>query len=828
MSRLLRLFICCAFLLTTAFAQDLATREDAATGLKPNADATYQQLRNVALGTEYVPAAGMVLKRDAATFTFKSGAFCFTNAVEGKVTGAVFVGEGTFSMTPPTFVEQRSLSLLTNGPSITEEFNSVVFRFTDDTYDEVKKLASATGAAQTCAQSVLADNHNVLRKKLKYNLAARIMQDVAGAPGGLFMAFINGRKYSGKMVYVIDPRGVPAIAADIPLGLEPEEVALLTWDDMKLGLWAAFHLAPEYADRTFSRRHSTSLVDILHQQLDTSLEKNGKLSGTAATTFRALVDGVRVVPFELYPRLRVVSVTDSSGQALNFIQEDQDDDAQFSVVLPRALKAGEEATIRTTYSGKEAVTHEGGGNYYVVPAARTSWYPNSSRFDDYATYEMRFSAPKGLMTVATGEPLGEVTEGDQAISKWKSEGPLTVAGFNVGRFKKEEKKLEKQGFVVESFANREQPDIVKEIQRLAAGGDLPTLDGPRVGVVSLGSMNTTTLMKKAMAEAELAIPLYTDYFGPVPYRRIAITQQAAFNYGQAWPSLVWLPITYFFDSTVRHQLGMDDPKGYFSAVGPHEIAHQWWGHAVTWSSYRDQWMSEGFSELSASIFLQLVRGPNDFRKFWRDNLDELTQKNQFGYRAIDVGPLTVGYRLATSKTADVPRRLIYPKGGFVLHMVRMMMWNPRGGDERFKKMMQDFVKTFSNQPASTEDFKATVEKHMTAEMDLAGDRKMDWFFDSYVYGTALPNYQFQHDFATGADGGTVLNLKITQSNVDSKFRMRVPIYIELADGRVTRLGAAPMTGNESITESIPLGKLPRPKRAMINHYYDVLATMDGN
>src|SRR5688572_10712825 len=103
MSRVLRFFICFAFFATSLFAQDLATRPEAAAGLRPNADAMYQQLRNITLGTEYVPAAGLVLKRDAATFTFKSGAFCFTTPVEGKITGAVFVGEGTFSMTPPTF-----------------------------------------------------------------------------------------------------------------------------------------------------------------------------------------------------------------------------------------------------------------------------------------------------------------------------------------------------------------------------------------------------------------------------------------------------------------------------------------------------------------------------------------------------------------------------------------------------------------------------------------------------------------------------------------------------------------------------------------------------
>ena len=59
-----------------------------------------------------------------------------------------------------------------------------------------------------------------------------------------------------------------------------------------------------------------------------------------------------------------------------------------------------------------------------------------------------------------------------------------------------------------------------------------------------------------------------------------MTQQTATNYGQSWPELVYLPISYLFDETARHFLGMDDPTGYFTVVAPHEVAHQWWGHDV--------------------------------------------------------------------------------------------------------------------------------------------------------------------------------------------------------------------------------------------------------
>lgn len=808
-------------------AQTLSTRPapaPAPAAVAANSDPTYQQLRNVGLSGEVSTASNLVLKRDAGTFTFRSGSFYFLAPVNGKVTGAVFLGEGSFNLTPPLDVEKKSLSLLTKEPGITEEFNELVLLFTDGTYEEIKKAAGAGQAAVSGeAADALAHIQKALRKELHYNLSARILQDVLSAgPGGLFAAFIKGKKYSGKMLYVVDPRGDPAVA--------PQEVFLSTYDDNKSGFWCAFHLSGEYGPGNREPTHKTGLIDIERQQLDTTVEKNGKLSGDATTTFVAKVPGVRVVPFELYGRLRVQTVTGADGQALEFIQEDKDEDPDFAVILPEPLSAGERFVVRTVYSGTEAVTVEGVGNYY--PVARANWYP-ATRFDDYAAYEMRFAIPKGMKMAATGIRVDEVNEGDQVVSRWRSEVPQTVAGFNFGKFKEIEKKLTGINFTVEAYANEEPPEWVKGIQtdielnELAEGETNPLAT---VVEATLGNVTTVGLLQKALAEGELSVRLFTDYFGPLPYTRIAMTQQAAPNFGQAWPSLVWLPISAFFDTTIRHQLHMDDPKGYFKIVAPHEVAHQWWGHTVTWASYRDQWMSEGFSDFSASLFLQVVRkNQGEFVKFWGDEKDLLTERNAEGKRPIDVGPVTLGYRLSNSKAGfDIVRRLIYPKGAYILHMLRMLMWHPQSGDERFKAMMKDFVKTYTNQPASTEDFKAVVERHMIPEMNLAGNGKMDWFFNQFVYGTALPDYKFESSFVTGPNDDQVLVMKLTQSNVDPQFRMRVPVYVELAKGNVVRLGSVHMIGNSTIEEQVPLtGVKDRPKRAMVNYLGDVLCTQNG-
>lgn len=774
-----------------------------------NSDPTYQQLRNVGLSGEVAAANNLVLKRDAGTFTFRSGSLYFLAPVNGKVTGAVFVGDGSFTLAPPLEVEKRTLSLLTKGSGLAEEFSEAVLRFTDGTYEEVRKVAGgSTGPPAGNAAGILSDHRDTLRKKLHWNLAARLLQDVLSAePGGFFAAFIKGKKYNGKLLYVVDPHGAPLV--------QPEEVSLSTYDENNYGIWAAFHYSSEYAAGTASGTQKNAVIHVEHQKLDAQIEKSGKLSGTAVTTFVSRANGLRVVPFNLFPALRVESVSDASGQALAFIQEDKNDDPDFGVILPKALAAGEHYTLKTAYSGKEAVSDEGAGNYY--PVARSTWYPNSG-FGDYAQYEMTFRVPKSLTLVGSGTLVREVVEGDWKLSEWRSEVPHAVAGFNLGQFRREEQTLP-DGTVIQSYANENPPN---DWNLLSGSSDL--LSGSSV----TGNISTVSLMKKPLGEALGSVEIYTDYFGPIAYKRVAMTQQTACTFGQAWPALVYMPICSFFDDTQRHFFGLDDTRGYWKSVASHEVAHQWWGHTVGWSSYRDQWMSEGFAEFSASLFMQRYY-PKEYREIWKDQLELMTEKNKEGRRPIDVGPLTLGYRLGSSKAGfDIYRRLIYPKGSFVLHMLRMMMWNPQSGDARFKEMMHDFVRTYANRPASTEDFKAMVEKHMIPAMDLAGNGKMEWFFNEYVYGTALPDYKFEHSFSQGADGSPVLNMKITQSNVGPDFMMQVPVYLEFANGKVIRLGAIPMAGNTTAEQHVPLtGLKEKPKRATLAYMNDVLCTQDG-
>lgn len=796
----------------------------------PNADGNYQQLRNIALGSKAVTVNNFTLKRDAATFQLNSGTVCFLPPVNGKVTGAVFTGEGRLLLTPPLPSEQRSLSLLSKEAEFSESFSRLVLRFTDGTYDEIERATAP--AAPSCDAGLLRDSQHATRKKLHYNLDARILQDVLSPqPGGLFVAFVHGKKYSDKILFMIDPHG----AQDV----EPEEIELMTYEDNKQGIWTAFHYSAEYASGAAKGSQKNRVIHIEHQQLDTEIGKGGQLNGKAVTEFVAQSEGVRVVPLHLFHTLRVQSVTGDGGQALQFVQEDKLEDPQFWVVLSKPLAAGERYTLTTTYGGKEAVLAAGGGNYF--PVARENWYPNaaSGSLGEYSNYDMTFRIPKGMKMAATGNLINDSNEGDHNVSVWKSPVPLTVAGFSFGKFKQEQVKLEKPDMLVLSYANEQPPDWVVGL-KTAVDDPFKGMDARQGGSdigSGLGNMSTVSLNQKALAEAQIAVRIYTDYFGSIPYKRLEITQQTATDFGQSWPGLVYLPMSYLFDSTTRHALGnimrtlyptyTDDPFGYFSVVAPHEVAHQWWGHTVGFNSYRDQWMSEGFADMSASIYLQLVyaKEPQRYIKFWNDERKLLLERNREGVRAIDAGPVTMGYRVANSREGfDSYRHLIYPKGAYILHMLRQMMWERQSGDQRFKETMRDFVATYNGSAATTEDFKAMVEKHMSPGMDLQGNHKMDWFFNEYVYGTALPSYKFDYSFGNAANGDVTLSFKLTEAGVDKSFAMPVPIYLELANGTIARLGSARIIGDSTVDQTVTLAGLKeRPKRAMVNYYDDVLA-----
>src|ERR1051325_442949 len=559
-------------------------------GVKGNIDPVYVSLRQLGRNDQdfagnYAVVNNLLLKRDAGNFMLRSGELYFIVPVEGRVTAAVFIGDGELSLTPPTEIEKHSLKIFSGEDGIKEQFSRLVLRFTDKTFEEIKASPNATmksgGPAASQARGIYRDNQELLRKRLRDNRDLRTLYDLYNpARDGYFSAFIDGKRFN-KLVFLLEPLGVP--------NATPEEVALLSYGDTDGGLWTAFHREDEYKKGTASSAEDNRLIDITHHEIDAAI-KGTRLAATDKITFRNLRAGTRVVPFDLFGSLRVSRVQDAEGNDLNFVQEDKNEDSDFGVIMPKPLEEGKTYTISIQYDGTEAIRDSGGGNYILIP--RSTWYPgnaNALYAEDRAIFDMTFRFPKAFTFVGTGAPTApDAREGDLSVAKWSSgQTELGVAGFNYGLFKKKVVSDKDTGYDVEFYANVEVPDEIKaiqqEIERIESSGGKT--------MTTLGSISTTSIADAAIADAENAVRIYNAYYGKLPYGRIAMTQQPAGFFGQAWPTLVYMPYLAFIDTTQRNQLlgvrgGTDT---FWRYVAPHEIAHQWWGHIIGWDSYHDQW-----------------------------------------------------------------------------------------------------------------------------------------------------------------------------------------------------------------------------------------------
>ncbi len=534
-----------------------------------------------------------------------------------------------------------------------------------------------------------------------------------------------------------------------------------------------------------------------------------------AMFFTPLQDKLSMLPLDLDAGLRIEKVQDRDGRSISFIQEKYKEDGNLSVIFSTPLEKGKPCVLHFIYAGDNSITDQGNGNFSLLD--RSTWYPNPGFGTYNAKFDLEFDIPAKTSIEATGQKMAENQKGGRLISSWKSKTPLKVAGFNYGIFETKDSVEEVSGCRIKTCANKELPNQLAEIQILASN-----IKGSSEFAL-LGSLNTLQMMSLVHEEAVVAINIYSTCFGTLPYDHIAITQQPFYNFGQAWPMLIFMPLTAFLPEIQKQIMGVNNSfyaRTFFRIICAHEVAHQWWGHWVGWSNYRDQWLSEGLAVFSSSLFAQRVYGVKYMNDFWEELKDQLTSKNRRRIKPIDMGGVDMGYRLDTGKTGSAGQAVIYGKGGYILHMLRMLMWEPKEGNSRFLFMLKDLVATYANGFLTTYDFKAHVEKHMTPKMDLRGDKKMDWFFNQWVYDTQLPRYSLDYEITQSDDGKPQAELKVRQSQVSDDFIMVVPVYAQFSK-RTIRICQFRLEGNaESQTITIPLAE--KPKKLLLCAWHDVL------
>jgi hypothetical protein len=780
-----------------------------------NSDPVYRQLRELGLGQTF-RFDNFTLPCDAGTFQFLKGTLTILDPVKGVVTGAIFIGEGHFNLKPVTAIDARDLSRRTGAAEVDEDFTEVVFRFTGE--GRMKFLPGLGDRTEPSSEAATLLNHwrEKLRRRREHplsftqellegesmdNVDADLLAAVYNsAHPEFFNAYLRGKKHNDLRFFIRTRVGA------LPQFDSPEEVAVINFDPegMDDGVWYLAHLKAEYARHTASSREDRRLFATHRYKIETVIGKNRHLFSTATVGFESLVPGERVLKFGLLPNLRVTRVTDEDGQDLYFIQESRKDDGSFYAILPHALPLGKETSIHVEYAGDKVLENAGEGSFYV--RARESWYPNLNGFGERALYDLTFKVPRKYKVISVGKLQAESIEQDLAVSHWMTPIPVAVAGFNYGEYTKIVLPDDITGYKISGYFLSELPDNLR----------------PYPALQSLAIRSMTTY---ALEQTRAQLQVCTHYFGKSPYEEINITEQPDFNFGQSWPNLIYLPISAYTDSTQRWMLFRQINakfSGFVQEVTPHEVAHQWWGHAVGFASYHDLWLSEGFAEFSAGLFLQQAVGPNwrkDYLEFWERLRKRILDTNSFGIAANDAGPLWMGLRLISPRTPDAYQNVTYPKGAYVLQMLRSMMCSSEDQDKTFIAMMHDFVESHRDKPATTESFKAIAEKHMTKAMDIEGNGRLDWFFDEWVYGTQVPKYHFESQF-TAADGGKVkLHVTVTQSDVDERFAMLVPVFADFGEGMI-RLGQIGIAGNTSRSVDILLAS--QPKKVGLNVYKEVL------
>ena len=800
-----------------------------------NSDSVYRQLREVGLGNTY-HCEKFTLTLDVGTFELTSGTITVINAVNTFQTGAIFVGQGHFTLKPLIHVDIQEMIRRSGKPTAEEDFTEVVFRFTPGLYPQVAAAFGPRVETPREATEAWKNWKNKVRHRHEYpeglTQAFFEQESIDNVDADLLAALYNPKHPPFFNAYVVGAHHkdlrffMRSRVGAAPQMYSPEEVALINFNGggMDDGVWYSEHLAAELKAQTANSLEDRRLFATRRYNIETVIAKNNHLYSRAIVTFAPLVSGERLLKFDLLLSLRVTRVSDQNGKELHFIQESKKEDGSFYVLLDEAPEIGKEHSVSIEYVGDKVLYDAGSGSYYV--GARESWYPNLNGFGEKALYDLTFKVPPSNVVISVGNLVGQSSEEGFAVSHWVTPAPVAVAGFNYGQYTKIDLPDTITHYNISGYYLSELPNDLKQFSGVGFSGNAPASN---MQANALAAMSPVSMTKYALQQARAQMQVCTLYFGRAPYENIAITEQPNFSFGQSWPNLVYLPISAYIDSTQRWMLfGTIDAKftGFVREVTPHEVAHQWFGHSVGFASYHDEWLSEGFAEFAAGLFLQQAVGPKwqkDYLDFWERQRVRILEKNNFGIAPNDAGPLWLGHRLDSPRSERAYNNLTYPKGAYVLLMLRSLMYAdqaPEGNrDQAFIDMMHDFVESHRNSSASTESFKAIVEKHMPKRLDLEQNGRLDWFFDEWVYGTQVPRYHFKYDVLPGDKGSIKVRVEITQSEVDQNFAMFVPVFADFGQGWV-RLGQLAVAGNSTRAAIFNMDR--QPKKVALNVYKDVL------
>lgn len=413
------------------------------------------------------------------------------------------------------------------------------------------------------------------------------------------------------------------------------------------------------------------------------------------------------------------------------------------VPFPEGSGPGDTLTVEVVYRG---VPDDGlivGRTVHGTPSIFADNWPNRARFwfpsvdhpSDKATVSFTVHAPEAWGVVANGVAAGDLEpapprpghpEEARRTWRWETRVPIPTYTMVVGATE----------FAVETVG-------------LAACGKAP--ESPRDdGCVEV----TTWLYPPDASRAALSfrraaemVEIFTDLFGPFPYGKLANVQSSTRFGGME-------NVGAIFYSEQALSSGRD-----IEGTVAHEIAHQWFGDAVTEADWHHLWLSEGFATYFAAVFYEEADGEEAFRREMEGN-----RRRYFASGVTD--------RPVVDPEEDDLFALLngnnYPKGAWVLHTLRGVM-----GDEAFFRGIREFYRRYRHATVLTEDLRGVME-------EVSG-RELGWFFEQWIHRPGYP--VIETELAWDEETGEArIVLRQIQSDAWPTFRLPARLLVRLADG----------------------------------------------
>lgn len=813
----------------------LAADADSTAAAPRPGESLYLQLGEVGLDPNRVyKVRDATIERPTIHISLEDGTIAFTQDVMGRITGAFFEGEGEILLTPPNEVERQSLSLFTGAAIVEERFATAYFRFNDNTPAE---LQSGLRAPDNAAEFV--SHWSATARNLAQSDAMRLLLTFSRLLPTLDSETDTGKVGRSSATDVFDPgdRIMHARLQGVTLGIfdvyydsfagEQVEVGqekTLADGDSYYDVWTSFAVphrssgkqsASELSAEPESTASQGEAVAIPSYKISTDVTPPKQIHSEARLQIEVRQGGQRILIFELSRFLHVEGV-EMDGRPVEFIHNPAMEGTQLSrrgndlvaVILPRPATSGQKMELRFI-DGGEVLAEAGAGLLYV--GARGTWYPN--RGLAMANFELEFRYPAGWTLLATGKqmPLSDTEKAKaqpQQLSRWTSDRPIPVAGFNLGKYKMAG--TQAAGVRVETYATA---TVEKTFPNAPPQVIQPDINNPHtqpngLEVVVPNRPSPASNEVGVSAAAAEAIEYYAARFGPFPYSRLSLTQMPG-RQSQGWPGLVFLSSYAFLTDEERGQL-REDPVNVLleKQIPAHETAHQWWGDLVTWSTYRDQWFSEGLANYCSLMMLQ-EKNPAGFRLIMERYRSDLLDKNKDGLVMKDDGPVTLGARLLSSRFPGGYDAISYGRGTWLFHMLRTMLQEGaieerhgrvalRGGaDEPFTRALRKIRERYQGKSVTTTELFAVFAEDLPPALRYEGKSSLQWFVDGWVNGTSLPKLELKAVKIIPKGSGVVVSGTIVQKDASHDLVTSVPIYAHVGNGPAVLLGRVFADGEES-------------------------------